>query len=103
MANFGQQVFGDEFGGVVINIIGCGPADGFSVPGSAKFERQEPPPAPNAQKLFTFSVLHARERIEALDASGLDPWKWPKVLSEQACVTAYGKCDGFELCRWGQP
>jgi hypothetical protein len=103
MANFGQQVFGTDFGGVVINIIGCGPADGYSALGSSKFDRQEPPPAPHAQKLFTFSVLHARERIEALDASGLDPWKWPKTLSEQACVTAYGKCDGFELCRWGQP
>jgi hypothetical protein len=62
-----------------------------------------PNPAPNAQRLFTISVLEARERVEKLDREGVDPWRWPKVLSEQVCITAYGKCEGFDLCRWGEP
>jgi hypothetical protein len=103
MANFGKQVFGTGFGGVIINLIGCGPASGFATIGSCNFERVTASPAPNAQRLFPLSVQHARQRIADLDASGLDPWEWPKTLSEQTCITAYGKCDAYELCRWGKP
>lgn len=103
MHNFGQQVYGKEFGGVIINVLACGAANKPTARGETTFTRVPPNPAPNAQRLFTISVQHARERIEELDRSGLNPWRWPKVLSEQVCVTAYGKCEGFDLCRWGEP
>lgn len=103
MASFGQQVYGADFGGVIINALACGAASSSTARGATTFVRAPPNPAPNAQRLFTISVQHARERIEALDASGMDPWQWPKVLSEQVCVTAYGKCEAFDLCRWGRP
>ena len=71
--------------------------------GSFNFQRVTLDPAPAAQRGFSLAVLHARQRVEQLDASGRDPWDWPKVMSEQACVTPYGLCDGFDLCRWGKP
>ena len=102
MANFGQRLYGTDFGGVVINLIACGAAYELAPPTKIDFSREPPNPAPQSQRLFSLSVLHARERIEQLDRSGLDPWNWPKTLSEQVCVTAYGKCEGYELCRWGE-
>jgi hypothetical protein len=103
MAMFGRKVWGEKFGGVLLNLIGCGDVRGSVKSGSCTFSREEVNPAPHALRLFPLSVKHARERIEALDASGVDPWEWPKTLSEQTCVTAYGRCDGYELCRWGNP
>lgn len=98
MASFGRNIWGDEFGGVRLNLIEV-PFDGKSF----DFKRLPTDPAPNALRLFPLTVRAARDRIAELDKSGLDPWEWPKTLSEQTCITAYGKCDGFELCRWGRP
>lgn len=98
MANFGRSIWGDEFGGVRLNMIEI-PFSGDNF----KFSRIATDPAPNALKLFPITVKAARDRIAELDASGIDPWEWPKALSEQTCITAYGKCDGYELCRWGRP
>jgi hypothetical protein len=103
MAMFGRQVYGDDFGGVVLNLIGCGAPGAKVETDKLGFLRQDLSPAPNAQRLFPLSVRHARARIEELDAEGIDPWEWPKTFSEQTCITAYGKCDGYELCRWGKP
>jgi len=95
MANFGSRIWGDEFGGVKLNMIEVGDRDMFS------FKRQTPDPAPAAIQSFPLTVLHARERIERLDKSGLAPTEWPQVLSEQVCLTAYGHCEYFDRCRFG--
>jgi hypothetical protein len=98
MATFGREIFGREFGGVVLNLIEMqerGGVMGFD------FKRAPIAPAPNALRLFPLTIRHARERIAELDRAGLDPWEWPKVLSETTCVTSYGKCEWFECCRWG--
>jgi len=97
MGHFGRSVWGEEFGGVKVNAIE------LRQDGSFNFQRVSLDPAPAAQNGFPLTILHARERIAALDASGLDPWDWPKALSEQTCVTPYGLCDAFDLCRWGKP
>ena len=93
MQTFGREMFGEKFGGVKMNLIG------LSDP--VQFSRQLPDPAPAALGGFKLAVLHARERIAALDASGLPGGDWPQALSEQVCVTAYGKCDYFDKCRFG--
>lgn len=98
MATFGREVFGREFGGVVLNLIEMqerGGVMGFD------FKRAPIAPAPNALRLFPLTVRHARDRIAQLDTDGIDPWEWPKVLSETTCVNTYGKCEWFECCRWG--
>jgi hypothetical protein len=101
MATFGRSLWGTDFGGVIINLIGCGPVDSYSAPGATAFKRAELDPAPEALRLFPLTIRDSRDRIAALDASGRDPWEWPKVFSEQVCVGPYGRCDGFNLCRWG--
>ena len=101
MLNFGRSIWGAEFGGVRLNLIEMGGDDGWKTT-APKFSRVPVDPAPNAQRLFPITVKHARDRIHELDASGIDPWEWPKAMSEQVCITAYGKCDGYELCRWGK-
>lgn len=95
MANFGARIWGPEFGGVKLNLIEL-PDENKR----ASFSRQVPDPAPAAMKAFTFTVLHARERIDRLDEA-LKPEDWPMAISEQTCITAYGRCEFFERCRWG--
>lgn len=95
MASFGSRIWGDEFGGVKINLIQL--PDG---PRNTEFSRRTPDPAPGALKSFPLTVLHARERIDALDKSGLPPAEWPMVMSEQVCITAYGRCEHFDRCRF---
>lgn len=95
MANFGRMVWGDEFGGVKLNLIEIGDDK------PCRFSRKTPDPAPAALKSFPLTVLHARQRIHALDSSGLAPMDWPMALSEQTCITAYGRCDFFDRCRFG--
>jgi hypothetical protein len=97
MQTFGRAIWGTDFGGVTINLIEL-PKWG----GEFKFSRVEADPAPNALRGFPLTVLTARQRIADLDAAGTNPWNWPKALSEQTCVTPYGFCDGFDLCRWGK-
>ncbi len=99
MWNFGRMIWGDEFGGVRLNLIEIG---GWGKEITPKFSRVPTDPAPHAMRLFPITVKAARDRIRALDEAGVDPWEWPKALSEQTCITAYGKCDGYELCRWGK-
>lgn len=98
MATFGREVFGREFGGVVLNLIELNERGGVR---GFDFRRVPVQPAPNALRLFPLTVKHARDRIAELDRAGVDPWEWPKVLSETVCVGPYGKCEWFECCRWG--
>lgn len=95
MQMFGAGLFGEEFGGVKINFIEL-PDDG-----RFKFARQQVDPAPSALQNFPLTIIEARARIESLDESELPPEQWPQTLSEQTCITAYGRCDFFERCRWG--
>lgn len=95
MATFGSMVWGDEFGGVKLNLIEIGENK------PCRFARQTPDPAPSALKSFPLTVLHARQTIARLDASGIAPMDWPMTLSEQTCITAYGRCDHFDRCRFG--
>ena len=95
MHSFGVRTYGDEFGGVKLNLIEVGESS------MGAFRRQTPDPAPNAIKGFPLTVLHARDRVADLDRSGTPAEEWPQTLSEQTCVTAYGTCNFFEKCRWG--
>lgn len=98
MAQFGRAVFGSEFGGVLVNLLEVRDRDGHL---AFSFRRVPVDPAPNALRLFPLTVKHARDRVAALDAAGIDPMEWPKALSETVCVSAYGPCEWFETCRWG--
>jgi hypothetical protein len=92
MARFGAATYGSDFGGVRLNLIS---ADGLS------FRRALVDPAPHALRTFPASVRHARYLVDALDEAKVPYDEWPKALSEQVCVSTYGVCPAFELCRWG--
>lgn len=93
MAMFGREVYGAEFGGVKLNLIGI----------SGDFRRELTDPAPHALRTFPVSVAHARKTVQDLDDAGVPLTEWPKALSEQVCVGTYGICSAFDLCRWGAP
>lgn len=99
MAQFGNLIWGSEFGGVWLNLIELPDSRTNKKP---RFLRQPIAPSPHALRLFPLTVHHARERVAALDASGVNPWEWPKALSETVCVSSYGACEWFERCRWGK-
>lgn len=91
MAMFGRQSFGNDFGGVKLNLL--------AVDGT--FKRVLVDPAPHALNTFPISVAYARQLVSELDKAKVPYDHWPKTLSEQCCVTSYGVCDAFDLCRWG--
>jgi hypothetical protein len=86
----GQEKWGANFGGVRVNLVG------LIRPG---FTRVSPQPAPHALALFPQAVIDAEATIERNALR--DPWDWPKTLSEQACMTQYGVCEGVHPCQWG--
>ena len=92
LLHLGSRIFGDDFGGVELNLLGVNPIS---------FLRVVPEPAPYTLARFPEIVARAEEsiaRTESLIASGKDP---PASPSEFTCYNSYGECPAFELCRWG--
>ena len=88
-----HAVYEAEFGGVRLNLVESS-GKGYA------FQRCLVDPAPSAVKTFPLTVLHARAVVKSY--STLPVEEWPQALSEQTCMTAYGRCDYFERCRWGK-
>ena len=93
MAMFGREYFGERFGGVKLNLLSV----------DSVFRRVLVDPAPHALRTLPASIAHARRVIADLDERKVPYDEWPKALSEQTCVSTYGLCPAFELCRWGVP
>lgn len=89
----GRALFGEKFGGVVVNVLQCFP--------NTRFQRSPVDPAPGLQARFPSIILDAEERIAQLMDEGRAVDEWPATASEQTCYTAYGPCPAHELCRWG--
>ena len=86
----GQKLYGMDFGGVVLNMIGTKRA--------GDFERVHAGAAPDSQRRWIKTLRYARERIAAFSA--LDPLEYPRALNSTVCF-AYGGCDYYDSCRWG--
>lgn len=91
MQHFGRALYGHEFGGVRVNLLGCREP--------YRFLRASPDPAPMALGAFPQMVVELRRRIDDRRAAG-DPRGYLPAFNEQVCVTAYGKCSMFETCQW---
>ncbi len=86
-----RQAWGDRFAGVRLNVLGIG----------NRFVREDVPPAPWMEARYPEVVVAAERRIAEIEA-GLARGEFPGAsTSEMTCVTPYGLCDAFELCRWG--
>jgi len=94
----GRHLYGDQYGGVRINMIGLNPK---SKP-AERFVRFEPAPAPFANYEFEQQIIDRRALMSALARSGRNPWRYPKALSEtDGCMSRYGACSYRSLCSWG--
>ena len=86
----GERVYGEQFGGVLLNMIGT------KRPGD--FERVPAAAAPDSQKAWLGTLRYARARIAAF--KGLAVSSYPRALNPTVCY-AYGGCDHYDRCRWG--
>jgi hypothetical protein len=92
----GQRAFGDNFGGVVLNMIQL-PRD---LKDSPAYKRPTLEPAPYALRTFKQTLLTAEgiiKRYQHID----DPLQWPAVHHETSCWTTYGPCPYHETCQFG--
>jgi hypothetical protein len=96
---WGPMVFGERFGGVIVN--------GIQVNEPYVVRRGNVAPAPWMVSQFPRLVMEAEEQIARLKSEwesgkrGL--MEFPKAASESVCMTAYGPCDFMESCLWGRP
>lgn len=91
----GRAMYGDRFGGVMIDIIDE----------RGEVKRIPPEPAPFALRTFPSRIERANERIEECKrrhGDSQEAWMSEAVTDEQTCVGPYGKCPAFDLCRWGK-
>lgn len=93
MVWLGHTLYGTNFGGVRLNLVGVGPRFNFM--------RPTLPPAPDAVRRFPATLAHA-ERVIASIEGLTDPWDAPHAYSEMICMTPYGPCPATDLCRWGR-
>lgn len=90
---FGRKMYGDKFGGVIINRVKL--SNPFGV------DRTVVEPAPAAVAGFVRMLQTTNARIEKWE-NVEDSMNYPPVFSDQICYGKYGQCSAFELCRWGR-
>lgn len=83
----GQELWGDRFGGVILNLIQTDPI---------KFLRPTLPAMPAHTRNFPTTIQQTYSRILAL--AGQPPEAYPRHPSEHTCWTRYGRCDHYEKC-----
>lgn len=91
----GQQIYGDRFGGMILNQAQHGEP--------YKFVRVSLPPAPNLIRRFPQIVTDAENMIATLEASGRKYNEYPMAVNELTCYSRYGACPHMEKCQWGIP
>lgn len=88
----GFHHYGERFGGVVVNFLGMqGPT----------FHRKVLDPAPYALEKFPATVRMAEEGIARISEDVERGVETPGSFSEFTCMTPYGQCPAFHLCRFG--
>ena len=89
----GQQVYGERFGGVILNMI--------QRDAPYKFERPNMDAGPALSRDFPQHVRDTEARIEALAARCIPFGQWPTASSELVCYHRYGRCPAADACLWG--
>lgn len=94
MQHLGLRRHGREFGGFYINLIGLNPVS---------FDRERVAPAPYALSRWPRDLVFQANQMKRLEVEyGTDPHEWPASPTEMTCMTAYGPCEYFDMCRWGK-
>ena len=92
--HMGQQVYGEEFGGLRLNLI--------QTMKEHKVARPTVPRTPHRDTHLASLVWNAEHAIASMDLNMPDPWQWPKAMHETTCVGRYGSCGGIKLCFYGE-
>jgi len=93
LAHLGARLYGSRFGGIRLNLLSVNPQG---------YLRVTPEPAPWMLQKFPEVVRYAEESINRVRALAKAGEPLPASPSEQTCLTSYGFCPAFELCRWGR-
>ena len=91
---FGEQIYGREFGGVLINLLRKPGKDGVW-----KFSRHVLDIGEGFKAAFKPTVLRRRRELAELEANGIPVSSWPMAISNQICWTRYGPCSYIAKCR----
>lgn len=92
--HMGQQVYGEEFGGLRLNLI--------QTMKDHKVARPTVPRTPHRDTHLAQLVWNVEHQIAWMDMNMPDKWKWPKAMHETTCVGRYGSCGGIKLCFYGE-
>lgn len=94
----GTTYFGENFGGVFLNLIQTVPPysiEKVPIPSSPFLQARE-------QRRY-IEMFHYRARLELETLRGeRSPFDWPNAEQETACIGRYGECAGYRLC-WAGP
>jgi hypothetical protein len=89
----GQQLYGERFGGVVLNLVQR--KDPYTV------ARPKLEPAPFLNSQFVQTVQDIETQIRWAESLNRAPEEWPAAPSELTCYHRYGPCSCLDFCRWG--
>jgi hypothetical protein len=92
--HMGQQVYGDAFGGLRLNLI--------QTTTPHKIARPTVPRTPHRDTHLAQMLWHSEHQIASMDMNMPDLWQWPKAMHETTCVGRYGSCGGIKLCYYGE-
>jgi hypothetical protein len=97
---FGQQLWGAEFGGRLLNYVTWGSESKAGKKTAPHFERLVPERKLWAERDFPDTIKHSERLMEMLKDE--DPWHYPKTFIENGgCEHRYGPCVGQGLCSIG--
>ncbi|MDF1699586.1 MAG: hypothetical protein P1V36_00305 [Planctomycetota bacterium] len=92
----GRQMYGDAFGGVVLNLVQR--RSPWTV------SKQFVPPTPARDAAFAGQIYRKAHDLANLLVHEIDDPKaaiWPMTQNELVCYHRYGKCGAFERCQYG--
>lgn len=93
MANFGRAMYGAQFGGTLVNLVGVRD-------GRREFSQPRLNPVPGAIQDLPLMIANVKRRLEVLAAEG-DPSNYVPAFNEQICGHGmYGSCEAYEACQW---
>lgn len=87
LQHIGERVYGDEFGGVIINSIQTG--------AKSLFKREKPH---YFERAINDNIISTIERFNKLIGKGENENDYKGTYSEHTCWTRYGACDFYEIC-----
>ena len=90
----GREMYGDQFGGVILNLIGWNDKKPVS-----SFKRKVLPYAEKSVARFPETVRLAERMIGQF--SGRSAFDWPGSHQEHSCQTTFGECRFFQTCKRG--